>query len=619
MDNKTPPGSKLSGLRTFAKDQERSKIEDSKTTTKIPEASAIKISQVPKPVLAMGAIKEVEPVKKPHHKEKEEEMEKKPVVQETIVVKESPKKFPPPPVIAKKPDKSAQVSIDGDEDFSTTIITDTKKDRFKFFPALFSSIKNWFTKSNENRQAKKIPKYSVPEAARRKGVIQKATSQTGIFATADHSTIQERIRERQKELEEKAKKEHPTTTWTPNTEPGYLLLEEPETNISNVKITPRQGFFTSRQEIVIDDLESLQAKLKKKNSPHWDSDNEEKEFHPTPKPIVLVEPEPEIEVKVTEKEPEIVAEKVKEIIPEPIAEPEPVVISKKEIEPTPVPPKPIVLVEPEPEIEVKVTEKEPEEIIEPVPETVKAKPERERPAKYSSTNKNSFIFNTNTNTLSFSIFAVIAIAFVFGTTSFVWINNQTKKSELVARAVPGLVTPNVSLVFEPNANKNTLLTRITSESIRPDSNLTEFAFTTNQEKNILLKPSTLLSLLEINVDPNFSQAIIDLYFGSLNKTNTFIILRIADTITARGGMLNWEKNIHRDLKSVLNLSLPEVTQTADDSTPHFKDAMLGGADVRVLKNNAGGEEIIYGFVDSNTILITNNSSTFGELQTLIKK
>lgn len=144
----------------------------------------------------------------------------------------SPKVPIPPPKKINEPNatteskKPSKVNIG----YDSKVITDTKSNRFKLFPAIIVAIKSWFNVLKTNRKKKLAPKYSIAETNHRKGVIQKATSKSGAIFTADNETIKEQIRRRrqqEKEQEEKISHE-PETTWSPNTETGYNLLEAPD-------------------------------------------------------------------------------------------------------------------------------------------------------------------------------------------------------------------------------------------------------------------------------------------------------------------------------------------------------------------------------------------------------
>lgn len=161
--------------------------------------------------------------------------------------------------------KNTTFLVDNEDAASATIITDTKKDRFKLIPSVIASVEKWFESKKESFRKKKAPRYTVPETTRRKGVIQKATSVTGRFATSDFESIHDRIRQRKLDEEEEDSK--PTTTWSANTEPGYLLLENPVvTPITNVKIEGKKSFRNTQpqalpKEKVIEKVVEIEVKI----------------------------------------------------------------------------------------------------------------------------------------------------------------------------------------------------------------------------------------------------------------------------------------------------------------------------------------------------------------------
>lgn len=129
--------------------------------------------------------------------------------------------------------------------FDSKIITDTKRNRFKLFPAIVQSVKEWFKKLKVNRKRKRAPKYTVTETERRKGVIQKATSKTGTAFTADNETLKEQIRRRNQQHQAAAEMEDEEAelNWSPYTETGYDLLEAPDST-QNIAVTYKQQHVT---------------------------------------------------------------------------------------------------------------------------------------------------------------------------------------------------------------------------------------------------------------------------------------------------------------------------------------------------------------------------------------
>lgn len=201
-----------SGLRTFASDQ--AALQHAKESQEPEAAQDVKTEQAdatptkPEPVPQAAPIKAHKTVKKLN-----EQGEHIPAFHELSKQDDGPK---------------TKIAIDDTEGaFGGTIITDTKKDRFKFFPALGASISNWW-KGITTPKKKHTNTYAVPQAELRKGVIQKATSKTGTMFTADNSTLRERIKQRDAQPVTTPPVHKSETTWSANTEPGFALLEEPE-------------------------------------------------------------------------------------------------------------------------------------------------------------------------------------------------------------------------------------------------------------------------------------------------------------------------------------------------------------------------------------------------------
>jgi hypothetical protein len=295
----------LSSIRTFAKDLEMKKqasaptdaTADTTTAPKkvLPEATVVDgdnhVYQAPTGKKRQaGPVATIEKAEKP----------------KPAPAPAAPKKIPEPtlkPLSSPKSASEPTIIVDNEDAGNATIIRDTKHNRFHLFPAIGSSLKQWFLDFKDKYLTKKAPKYTVPETTLRKGVIQKATSKTGKIATFDHSSLQERIRERRDRVTPK----EPTTTWTANTEPGYLLLEEGET-ISNVQVEPRKSFRTVPTPKPVEPLPVVPP------PPPAPVVTE-----PTPEPVTtpvieteIIEPVPELPVIVSDEEPEMETSPVNE-------------------------------------------------------------------------------------------------------------------------------------------------------------------------------------------------------------------------------------------------------------------------------------------------------------------
>src|SRR3989344_5506021 len=179
MDKETKASAKLAAIRTYAKDLDAKRSHKGSAPQKSSVADAVK-PEAKEPVRASDTLttevsKIVVPATKP--------APKKPLAVPTLK-----------PIAPTKKDPT--IIMDNEDAAAATIITDTKHEKFKLIPAIIKSISDWYLAKKQDYKAKKIPKYTVPDTTRRKGIIQKATSKTGKFASSDFSSIQERILER---------------------------------------------------------------------------------------------------------------------------------------------------------------------------------------------------------------------------------------------------------------------------------------------------------------------------------------------------------------------------------------------------------------------------------------
>jgi len=231
MDPLTKSSQKLPSLRTYAKDLEHTRKEKNlPADTSHTETAPAKTSKKILPQKKEPLIK-VTPVQKPLAAKELTSPKLKPI----------PAKKPLPKLPTFQAAGNKTFIVDNEDAAAATIITDTKRDRFKLLPSLFASIKKWYADQKKARTVKNAPKYTIPETTYRKGVIQKATSTTGMSATADFASIQERIKQRKAQI----KKGKTHTTWSANTEPSFLLLaaNAPEP-ITNVQLVSRKSFRT---------------------------------------------------------------------------------------------------------------------------------------------------------------------------------------------------------------------------------------------------------------------------------------------------------------------------------------------------------------------------------------
>jgi len=543
MGNTDREDKKIPALRTYAKD-----LEYTRSEKKLPHAKQLEAV--------------VEPVKPKTFKKNIVEAPPRPMkaFERKIIVPKAPVgKRTATPIISENEDSG-----------SATIITDTKKNRFKLFPAIIASIEKWFNKKKTAKKLKSVPKYSVPESNRRKGVIQKATSTTGKSVSADFSSIQERIKQR-KEPEEKHEVH---TTWSPNTEPGFLLLEdagthEEELRIANVTFEPRKSFITE----VVDD--------------RWEEEDEipeeiEREFVAEPEPLPVV------------AEPELADETEVEIIPE-------VLVAADELD--------------DDREAVELREKL-NNVVSPSRAVVIAdqeEPEESEEEDHLTLQERFAILKIDTNVLSIFVAGVILLILViiFAVTFFF----SQGKSEVSATpaATPGslLINTETKIITVSDITKTEIENTLKNYP-KEAGGVTQVSFAQNLEPLVLATPQEILAALNFSIEGNLLQDISQIRFGYTRNKQPFILMTVLDNVVAQGGLLVAEENLYESFGGLYGLN-----QVAPSIRSEFTDSAFSGYDVRIMKTTTGDELLLYG-IFKNTVIITNNSTSFRELSILVK-
>jgi hypothetical protein len=432
------------------------------------------------------------------------ELKKQPVPKETY--SEESKKI----VANREADKKDIVTkketiVHTDIGSDATVITDTQHNRFKLLPSILASITSWVKKITTSNK-KKAPMYTIPEASRRKGVIQKATSKTGTIFTADSGTLKEQIRLRRIEEANKEKlakqlaEDEPETSWSPYTDTGYNLLEAPEV------------------EVPIHTIQNVTVEFKKKAVPVE-----------TAQPVAIVEKEEETPVNI------LIA---KEATGVPTVEKAPVV--------SVIPTKPEM-------------DEEPEEIIE-VKDEVSEKVVLEKSTM-------TFKRRLDTNTLTVIILsAVIGLVIVIFTARvFVqYISDTfTPDTSSSSPATTILKTTSLDYITLTQENINRLPSLLVERIPDSQSQITEFVIVS--QNGSLISPSNVFNTLGFNVVSSLHRALTHVRFLSTPTSNEIILITFIDETTVQGGLLFWEQGLVSDLNKIF--TLPEgLTGSFSDRT-----------------------------------------------------
>ena len=654
----------IRGLRTFAADLERGRAKKQPTGTAAPKATA------PKAQVKLAAPDEKNSVyEAPKWTKAPPPEEKKPPVEE---VESMPLPAPLPPRHTTRD----RIIVDNPDAAEATIIRDTKKDRFRLFPAIWTSLKQKFENFKANRKQKQVPKYIVPEASLRKGVIQRATSQTGKVTDLDYESLQDRIKAREERIKPQPKtdttpaptppqpssgwvtekdEDEPQVIWTALTEPGYPLLEGPDLTprltVSNVRIEPKRSLERNKPKETLPaplrQNEPIVAKPKKLVPPpepapavSKTAPTLNKTILPTkPKPAPSVAPQasappkstPPVAIRPMPDKPVVLTSRVGLVTsppPPPVirSAPKPPDIPK---EPVVVPaekiPEPTPSVIPTAPITTPVTSsvpRTPEPVVaQPLPEdNLYIEPEVATPVppdtaipKNRGTLKERLL-NYNTNQLALGLTVLVAAISIFGFGGYIWYSSLVSNLSISAGPqYPQLLNAHIQALTISQIDRQNLITAVTDNNDNNSRGALQLAFVSGDKGRALIPPAIILQGLKVPIVPGFVPTVTAIYFGSFDPNRPFIVMKVTDYDTARGSLLRWEETLYSDFGPLLKLDATEK------NTSNFGDVVVGGIDVRSLKATGLQELLTYGIVNRNTIIITRNRDDFAQVAELVIK
>lgn len=178
--------------------------------------------------------------------------------------------------------------------------------------------------------------------------------------------------------------------------------------------------------------------------------------------------------------------------------------------------------------------------------------------------------------------------------------------------------------------------------------------TTSGTQPAEMQPSDLLTLLAPDMSQDLARTVVRYLLGvhSYDENQTFLIMRVDSYQQAYAGMLAWEPYMQRDLAPLFtrtpaahitdapavvtatttasSTAATATTTSAASTTPattttpvpvapaepvfaHFSDAVVRNHDARVITNSAGDILLLWTFLDRNTLVITTNEYTLGEI------
>jgi nitrate/nitrite-specific signal transduction histidine kinase len=105
----------------------------------------------------------------------------------------------------------------------------------------------------------------------------------------------------------------------------------------------------------------------------------------------------------------------------------------------------------------------------------------------------------------------------------------------------------------------------------------------------------------------------------LSKNEVFLILKTNYYQGAFSGMLSWEKDIKNNLGGIFFAPEAEVVATTSENLikkyKDFEDVVYKNRDTRALRDSNRKINLIYSFLDKNTIIIATNPETLDQVIT----
>ncbi len=566
------PHKPLPKLRTFQLDQAHARgeavvppVEKKSETPAATPVPKITVTASKKPDLPPAPPKETTPPVPPSFHELKKQAHKK---IEHIVAEETK---PATKTITVR-DKTA-APLPRSFSAEATVITSGKKSDFRLFPSIISAVTSWFSSFKSSQEP---AKYTVSTVERRKGVIQKATTNSGAIFTATGDSLKQEITKKRDNPPAEPEKLH--LTWSPQTEVGFPLLEEPErpllvgtkpsvvveykkrTVTAPEIVEPRPLPDTYQEPTLPEQLEKEPAYDLTVDSPYVSTTDisiptKESLPTPTPAPQFIVPPVPTFEI--------------------PSAPPVPPVL------PTPITPQPAV----------------PFSITKPGT-SIPNKPNPKSSYLRRGLNR-LFRFNTNVATVIVvgSLISFVLMFMVVRTFINMIVPAPGAESDTLSLAEPLSPAARVVDVAVSSVSLEALRSTLQGEP-RPANSVVEFRILEASGETV--SGNRLWNMFAFSTDPNLSRSITELRPGYA-AGEQILIAKVTNVQTVFGALLSWEPDMERELSSVF-----------DDLTPtgrQFTDETISGTDVRILKD---GETVVllYGFVTENTLVITTSRTAY---------
>jgi hypothetical protein len=209
------------------------------------------------------------------------------------------------------------------------------------------------------------------------------------------------------------------------------------------------------------------------------------------------------------------------------------------------------------------------------------------------------ITKLNTNALSLSIVGVIALLIVFVIAIKIFLGFVIP-DEIFTNPPP--ITPLTSSITTTlDIPLETYTPAALSTALQQVPNDYPVEIRIVDKNGEQLDTDITLSLVGLDRNQNLSGLITDVHL-ILRNPEQAIVFTVSDATASFGSLLSMEPQLTSTFGGIL--------KTSTVSTCTYKDIALPKSDLRVCNNENGEELLVYGFINSNTVLITRDLTTF---------
>lgn len=463
------------------------------------------------------------------------------------------------------------------------IVQEKKDNRFRLLPALKQSVSGW-AKEQVTDLTAASPQEKIEDPTKRVDTLTRATSAAALPTTDDFATVASHVASRPRvtaedTLQVKKTNELEAPQWSSSLEAPTETVPTP----SAAATAPTDAATT---------VAPTPAESPQPVPPSAPADTTPVPVEPTPAavetapavapvPDAAVAPTPAIEEPVTETAdptPASVPTPAPEVAAEPATEPEPAPETDRWTN-TP------TNVEPEPALAT--------------PTTAASPTEREYQFRATPTPAPTRDWRT---WLVAGLVALAAIALGVSVSMYVF-EYLREPDGILAPEVPSAITVDRTQAVV-GASGETLLSNLRQAAAGAGQGITQVypVVAIDSDTTRVATAEETLALLNLSATGSFVRNITGLTFIGSNQETTGLIMTFTSFETALGGMFRWENRIIADLGAFLGTS----------PTTRFVDTTSSNRDIRVAER-ADGTELIYTFVDRNTLLIATDRAMIAEV------